>query len=374
MKRTVIRTLKIIAVLIPVLVLVVLDPANASDERNRIRDFYREEPNTLDVVVLGASEVFADYSAALAYGEFGFTSYPYCMSSNRMDLYPSQLAEIYASQDPELVVIEITPGMYTEPSDTMDATFRNYIGRVPLSVNKIRTVWDFGDRSQWLSYMLPFLMYHNTADLDTVLTTVSDELFLYSQSDSLLKGNFTSTVRDFSGQLLEVEGDKKSPLAPYTEQILRTFLDHCREQGYDNLLFVTFPHRVTTEYAYHRSLQTRSAGELIESYGYSYINLEPASGEIGLDPVQDYYNDDHMNLYGQEKFTKYFGSILAEAYGIGPSKLSEKTRERWDRSLDYTKRLYVHFDRLYREKPEEPAWLWENKWLIQELENMGPVG
>lgn len=373
MKVTIIRTLKIIAVLIPVLALLILDPGNTSNERNFIRDFYREEEDSLDVVVLGASEVFTGYSAPLAYEEYGFTSYPYAISMNLMELYASQLEEIYSQQSPQMVVVEITPGLYTEPADNKDAVLRNYIGRVPLSWNKIRTVWEQGDHAHFLSYHLPFMMYHNTVNMYDALRISWEELHAYGRGYSLLKNGVTSTSREFSGPVRKPKRGKRNPISKYEEKTLRTFLGHCKEKEYDNLLFVTFPHRVTTDYAYERSLRFESAGEVIESYGYRYINLENASDQIGLDPASDYYNDDHLNLYGQEKLTSYLSELLVEECSVKPSNLPESVRDKWERSVDYTQRYHAYFDKLYREKPDEEVWLVETGWVMDVLEAKGPV-
>lgn len=159
MKQTLLRTLKILAVLVPALVMMLLVTGKSSDERNKIRDFYREPEQSLDVVILGSSEVFTGYSAPMAYENFGFTSYPFAMSSNRSLLYASQLKEIYSRQTPSLVVVEITPCLYTEPPSNMDMSLRGYIEKVPLSWNKLQTVWEYGDRDHMLSYFLPFFPY-----------------------------------------------------------------------------------------------------------------------------------------------------------------------------------------------------------------------
>lgn len=77
-KKTVwVRIGKIAALVIPVVLLILLFPVNDYDDSVRIRNFYLETPNSLDVVVMGSSEDYAGYSPVLAYEEYGFTSYPY---------------------------------------------------------------------------------------------------------------------------------------------------------------------------------------------------------------------------------------------------------------------------------------------------------
>lgn len=367
MKVTIKRILKIIAVLIPVLALIILDPGNMSEEKNFLRDFYREEEDTLDVVLLGASEVFTGFSSPEAYGNWGFTSYPYAFSGNQIELYKSQLEEIHRHQSPQMVVIEVTSLGWTEPVDNLDPILRSYLGRIPMSMNRLRTAWEFGERKHLFSYFFPFLMHHNTVGFHDAKDTIVEELFFYRQGYSLLKCNTSNTAREPFGTIMRVEADGKIPLSDDSEEKIRSFLEYCRERQYKNLLFVVFPHRITTVDAYYRGLGLQSAGEIIESYGYDYINFEDLYDEIGLDDYSDFYNDDHLNLYGQEKFTQYLSRILVEEYAVVPTPLTGKTLNRWNHSLDYTRRLYAYFDQQYREHPEVDVWFREDKQLIRAL-------
>ena len=54
---------------------------NSITEQQYIRSFYLEPKNSLDVMILGASETFTDYCAPLAWQHAGFTSYPLAVSA-----------------------------------------------------------------------------------------------------------------------------------------------------------------------------------------------------------------------------------------------------------------------------------------------------
>ena len=73
-----------------------------ADYRN-LKCFYMEEPDSLDVVVLGASEIVNGYSAAEAYRTEGFTSYPFAISVNSVLLWKYELKEIEKRQTQEVL-------------------------------------------------------------------------------------------------------------------------------------------------------------------------------------------------------------------------------------------------------------------------------
>ena len=84
----------------------VLSVNNTWDMRH-IRGFYLEPQDSLDVVMLGASELYTGFSSPLAWQQYGFTSYPLAVSSMPSCLYDSMLTETMRRQTPKVVVVEI---------------------------------------------------------------------------------------------------------------------------------------------------------------------------------------------------------------------------------------------------------------------------
>lgn len=60
---------------------------NSITEQQYIRSFYLEPKNSLDVMILGASETFTDYCAPLAWQHAGFTSYPLAVCEDNTRRY-----------------------------------------------------------------------------------------------------------------------------------------------------------------------------------------------------------------------------------------------------------------------------------------------
>ena len=77
---------------------------NNATEQQYIRSFYLEPKNSLDVMILGASETFTDYCAPLAWQHAGFTSYPLAVSAAQGTLYASMLRESAKRQSPAVKI------------------------------------------------------------------------------------------------------------------------------------------------------------------------------------------------------------------------------------------------------------------------------
>ena len=126
---------------------------NNATEQQYIRSFYLEPKNSLDVMILGASETFTDYCAPLAWQHAGFTSYPLAVSAAQGTLYASMLRESAKRQNPSVYVVEVNGFLYTEAErdELGTAATREWLDTLPLSRSKVQAIDECvqGDR---LSY------------------------------------------------------------------------------------------------------------------------------------------------------------------------------------------------------------------------------
>ena len=75
------RFLTIVSLIVLPLSICVFTQNYADNDSQRLMGFYQEKENSLDVVYIGASDVYNAFSPALAYKEYGYTSYPYAFGS-----------------------------------------------------------------------------------------------------------------------------------------------------------------------------------------------------------------------------------------------------------------------------------------------------
>ena len=68
---------------------------------------------------------------------------------------------------------------------------------------------------------------------------------------------------------------------------------------------------------------------MLAQYGHTLLNLENHVEEIGLDFNKDFFNDEHVNIYGMEKLTAYLGRYLAEEVLDTPIRQSEQNARHW---------------------------------------------
>lgn len=368
------RTLKLISfALVTILTVAVLQQyilCHYDNNRLRLDGYYLEEKNSIDVVMLGSSEMYADFSPALAYEKFGFTSYPYATASSTAGAMKTQLKEVLRTQNPKLIVIEINAFLYATDNETKESSIRNYIDNVPLNGNKIEYINNYIDDDK-LEYYFPIFKYHGAWNdypepLKYLRTTVSQ----HQRGYTYLKG-FKTKTRTFKPRMKVLndtlaEDETRNDIPPMYKERLINFLDYCKSEDIDNLLFVRFPHIVEKE-TYNRFTRANTAGDIIRDHGYDFINFERDPVTLSYDTNKDYYNYDHLNIYGSEKFTKYFGNILTQQYGIEKSELNEENREKWDKSVVFYNKFYNYVDD-YIQKKKGYINLDETDEVIKEVE------
>ena len=86
---------------------------------------------------------------------------------------------------------------------------------------------------------------------------------------------------------------------------------------------------------------------------------------------------DHLNIYGANKFTNYFGTMLTEKYGVKPRELSEKQKSNWATAVEYYHRLYDYCDHYINNeyiKTGHIQTLEENKVVMTYIDNYAEKG
>ena len=104
----------------------------------RVDGYYLEDKDSLDVVMLGASDVYTCFSSGRAYQDYGFTSYPFATQSITASGTITALKEVVRTQTPELVMVEINAFLYgTDNNESTEAHMRKLVDNIPLTKNKI---------------------------------------------------------------------------------------------------------------------------------------------------------------------------------------------------------------------------------------------
>jgi hypothetical protein len=212
------------------------------------------------------------------------------------------------------------------------------------------------DAMPWSRYKLGAIRASMTSE-ESLVTYLFPFLRYHSRISSLTKEDFTSLFTDreaisYNGYLMQTavvpEGDRVEPASPYPDALISDlcfdYLDRMRTLCEENGIALVLIKAPTNNWKYHWYDEW---DEQIVAYAgrnnlpyYNFIGLDE---EIGLDWSTDTYDAGiHLNVYGAEKMSTYFGAILKNELHV--SDLSD------DEALE---RYYAALSRRYNTEKQK---------------------
>ena len=348
------RTIRVgcflLAIMVSCLVLQQYFLRNMDHNSLRVEGFYQEERNSLDVVLIGASDMYTSFMPGRAYEQCGFTSYLLASESITAEGVKTAVKEIVRTQHPGLIVIEANAFLYgNADNESNEAHIHKFFDNLPLSTNKLEYIQRKVPADQQMEYIFPLIKYHG------LWTEYPDRFFMMASNLSLDVRGF-NVLKGFRTTAQIIKTDKKCyndmisdehgelDLDPDLQKELMELLSYCEEKEL-NVIFVRAPHYVTDE-TYNRVKRSNKMASIVREQGFSYYTFENDAVQIGIDENRDFYNEDHMNVYGALKFTDYLTDKLVNNEKLQIDPLSEYQQEAWKQVVTSTNQLYRYCDDL----------------------------
>jgi hypothetical protein len=280
----------------------------ASRDGALIAEYYRETTDH-DVVFIGDCEVYECFTPPTLWQEYGITSY--VRGSAQQLIWQSYylLEETLKRETPKAVVFNVLSIKYGKPQN--EAYNRMTLDGMQWSSSKVDAIHaSMTEDETFLSYVFPLLRYHSRwSEIGR-----EDWEYLFHRDTVSHNGYLMQTA--VSPKTSDREG---RPLADYTLpevgfEYLEKMRALCEEKGVQFIL-VKAPTN-NWKYYWYDEWEAQIVAWANEK-SVDYYNFIPLDEEIGIDWNTDTYDAGvHLNVYGAEKLTSYFGKILVEKYGL----------------------------------------------------------
>lgn len=243
------------------------------------KGFLAEPENTIDVLVLGDSELYSCLIPLVIWEEHGITSYTCGTSDQKLYQTESFLRRAFETQSPQVVMLE-TNILYRDYSTT---------DRIP----------------HFFEELFPLIRYHDRWKQLTVSDLTDPVRFTQLQRDKGYMHLEEILPADDSEYMLPSE--ELAPIASKNIRHVENILSFCRERGVRLVLFSS-PSTANWDYMRHNSVE-----QLAEELGVPYIDTNLMPEEIPIDWQKDTRDHgDHMNYTGARKVSQYMGQYLAD--------------------------------------------------------------
>ena len=310
---------------------------NTGWSRYDITLFYEEPEDSLDVVLIGGSNVFRYWNPMFAYREQGFASYNYAVEYG-VPLLEEAVKDICRYQEPRLFVVDMRCFLSHYWEGTINTGLKNQLGSQDIhwlerlgSVAGYKSAESVGIRTA-ASVYLDLPIYHNnyTALSDKAHWLFSDdngngiEMSSYGSSKGFVVFADTYKHAFYFDDMVSRLSAERSPMLPAAEQIYRQFLAYCRNHQLDVLL-VESPFVFTEQ----DMAESNRMADIAAEYGFTFLNTNYHLDEIGVDYEVDFSDPSHMNILGAEKYTSFMADYLKDNYNL-PDHRGSTDYAGWD--------------------------------------------
>ena len=299
-----------------------------------ISEYYQNAGNN-DVIFVGDCEVYENFSPITLWEEYGIPSY--IRGSAQQMIWQSYylMEETFRYETPKVMVFNVLSMKYDTPQSTGKQSQREAYNRMTLDGmrwssskwNSIQASMTEEEKS-WqaeFSYIFPLLRYHDRwSQLEA-----QDFKYWFTKKEVSDNGYLMQTgVNPVTDEHVE------RPLADYTLgenswYYLEKMTQLCKENG-TQLVLIKAP-ALSPVWWDEWDAQVEAYAE---ENGLLYINMLDYQEEIGIDWSTDTYDTGlHLNVYGAEKASKWFGKILQEQCGVEDRRNDTELSDIWAKKV-----------------------------------------
>ncbi len=303
-----------------------VEPKYATEARegNLISEYYREaeRESGQDVIFIGDCEAYSTFVPPVIYEKYGITSFVRGSPSQSMAQSYYLLCETLKYEKPKAVVFSVYA--VCKGGVSSEAYNRLTLDGMRLSSEKIYAVREcVGENESIASYFLPLLRFHSR-----IFELKGEDLEYYFSRPQVSHNGYYMQKGSSAVLSDAVEETFCEPILQENFDWLDKMREKCRECGVE-LILVKTPIS-SWRYPWYGEWNEQICG-YAEKNGISYYNLTDHEKEIGIELPSDSYDGGiHLNVYGAEKVSIFFGKLLAERHGI----LGDESDE-WDEKVRY---------------------------------------
>lgn len=320
----------------------VLRPTTSGTGRWRMTGFYGEKEESIDVVAIGSSALYRYFHNPYFWEQFKITSYNVATPAQPADVITYMIDEVEKTQSPKLYVIETrrflkddfgddessvvdaeSAGGAANPAEEEEVDFRllRVTDNMKYSWNRFKVINDrVEEKEGLLAYHLDIIRYHGNWEFLNL-----DQLKYFDNEKNNSKKGWSNilNIQPYD-QLVQDDSLQPEAIAEASEKELVRLLEKCKEEQI-NVVFVSTPWVAKAE---HRR-QNLYIQNLIEEHGFLFYDGNTHIEEMGLNYATDFYNKNHVNSWGAEKFTQVFGQFIVDEFGIVPSEYDKDVIKSW---------------------------------------------
>lgn len=301
--------------------------------------FYSLEDDCLDVVFLGSSNIHCNVNPNVIWNDYGITSYNYSCDQQELGTTYYYLKQVFETQSPKVVVIDVMSNGAEEIIDTTQAHFA--FDHMKNDRYRIEAIWK-RTREARMELFFPIIAYHGR------WKELTENDYRYKRNQhNILNGSFIYMVEGEMDRPNIPDSIPETQLPEKTKYWLDSIMDLCENNDCE-CVFIKTPYTIYVEewFSYYNAVE-----KYCQSKNVIFLNLNNSVDDIGLDFSKDYADFGHMNWNGQKKLSDYLGYYLTFNYNL-ESKHGNPQYIQWDEDYEYMMEYVDNFEDKWEEHVE----------------------
>lgn len=292
------------------------------DYLSSVNQLYATEDDMMDVVFTGSSHTYCSISPALLWGENGISAFNMATSGQDKDSTYHYLLELLKTQSPKVVCVELY-GLTFEQHSVDGNRHRNMMG-MPLSENSIALIDEhIEDEKMNIDYKLRWPIIHTRYKELEKYDFVEYDFSQYGRGTDL---SYDARPASFPASAMGnyIAEELKSTNKEWLDKLYQLSLD----EGFELVLFMA-----PTVITHSDQGQINSAVLYAQERGLHVFDFNRKYAELGFDYATDFVDDYHLNGYGAEKLTRFFGEFFEQNFDLADHR-GEEGYEQWEKSYE----------------------------------------
>lgn len=263
----------------------------------KIDGFYNSPKDEYDVMFFGSSNTYCSFNPLVIWEETGVKSYVFATQQQPLWATYYYMKDAFKHQKPKLAVLDVL--MCSKDDEYCDDGVNyTFCDNMPFSKNKLDLVRVSAPKGRRLGLVLRFLKYHSRWN------ELTKEDFAYRKKNmsDYSKGFYVLTSVSNNAKHTDLKNVKDStPLSDKNSEYLYKIIELCKSKNV-HLMLVKAPSNSTEEEKkYYNTIK-----KIAEDNSLEFVDYNMLYSKIKLDLATDFFDERHLNVYGAEKFTKYF--------------------------------------------------------------------
>ena len=297
--------------------------------------YYRQKPDTVDVLVAGTSMVYAGINTNILWKEYGIAAYNLCTVEEPFWIAYHTLEEALKTQHPKLILLDAKPATYAADYQKRGRVILNTFGIRDLPVRIRATLASVENPRDALGYVLKLPEVHSAYK-----TLALNDFILPPDNEG--RG---STWKGFN-EADKIDGHRtfdlsfigaRLPINAREEEYVRKIFEMTKEKGIPLMLIGMPCPNYFQDYLYYNTLWS-----IADEYGIPYINYNREGDRIGLDYQKDFADWNHLNVNGSVLLSRRLGKDLKEAFDL-PDRRGDPAYDSWEQCAAIWKEQYPGF-------------------------------